>query len=151
MLNQKNGEVPYVIEPSAGVDRGVLAILNEAYKEENLENDKNRVVLALKPHLSPIKAAVIPIKKNDSTIVSFSKEIKNNLQKLGLGRIVLENTGNIGKSYRKHDEIGTPVCITIDFDTLEDETVTIRDRDTMEQKRVKIESLGELIINLLQQ
>ena len=141
----------YVIEPSAGVDRGVLAILNEAYKEENLENDKNRVVLALKPHLSPIKAAVIPIKKNDSTIVSFSKEIKSNLQKLGLGRVVLENTGNIGKSYRKHDEIGTPVCITIDFDTLEDDTVTIRDRDTMEQKRVKVDSLDELLINLLQQ
>ena len=150
-IESKEWEVPYVIEPSAGVDRGVLAILNEAYKEENLENDKNRVVLALKPHLSPIKAAVIPIKKNDSTIVSFSKEIKNNLQKLGLGRVVLENTGNIGKSYRKHDEIGTPVCITIDFDTLEDDTVTIRDRDTMEQKRVKVESLDELLINLLQQ
>ena len=150
-VESKESEVPYVIEPSAGVDRGVLAILNEAYKEENLENDKNRVVLALKPHLSPIKAAVIPIKKNDSTIVSFSKEIKNNLQKLGLGRVVLENTGNIGKSYRKHDEIGTPVCITIDFDTLEDDTVTIRDRDTMEQKRVKVESLDELLINLLQQ
>ena len=150
-VESKEWEVPYVIEPSAGVDRGVLAILNEAYKEENLENDKNRVGLALKPHLSPIKAAVIPIKKNDSTIVSFSKEIKNNLQKLGLGRVVLENTGNIGKSYRKHDEIGTPVCITIDFDTLEDDTVTIRDRDTMEQKRVKVESLDELLINLLQQ
>ena len=150
-VESKEWEVPYVIEPSAGVDRGVLAILNEAYKEENLENDKNRVVLALKPHLSPIKAAVIPIKKNDSTIVSFSKEIKNNLQKLGLGRVVLENTGNIGKSYRKHDEIGTPVCITIDFDTLEDDTVTIRDRDTMEQKRVKVESLNEILINLLQQ
>ena len=150
-VKSKEWEVPYVIEPSAGVDRGVLAILNEAYKEENLENDKNRVVLALKPHLSPIKAAVIPIKKNDSTIVSFSKEIKNNLQKLGLGRVVLENTGNIGKSYRKHDEIGTPVCITIDFDTLEDDTVTIRDRDTMEQKRVKVESLNEILINLLQQ
>jgi glycyl-tRNA synthetase len=150
-LESKEWEVPYVIEPSAGVDRGVLAILNEAYKEENLENDKNRVVLALKPHLSPIKAAVIPIKKNDSTIVAFSKEIKNKLQKLGLGRVVLENTGNIGKSYRKHDEIGTPICITIDFDTLEDDTVTIRNRDTMDQKRVKVESLGELLTNLLQQ
>ena len=79
--------MPYVIEPSAGVDRGVLAILNESYKEETLENGKNRVVLALKPHLSPIKAAVIPIKKNDSTIVDFSKQIKDNLQKLGLGRL----------------------------------------------------------------
>jgi glycyl-tRNA synthetase len=134
---------------SAGVDRGVLAILNESYKEETLENGKNRVVLALKPHLSPIKAAVIPIKKNDSTIVDFSKKIKDNLQKLGLGRVVLENTGNIGKSYRKHDEIGTPICITIDFETLEDSTVTVRDRDTMEQKRVKVETLDNLMRNLL--
>ena len=148
-IDSKKWEVPYVIEPSAGVDRGVLAILNESYKDEILQNGKNRVVLALKPHLSPIKAAVIPIKKNDSTIVEFSQKIKNDLQKLGLGRIVLENTGNIGKSYRKHDEIGTPICITIDFDTLEDRTVTVRDRDTMEQKRVKIDSLDGLIKNLL--
>ena len=141
--------MPYVIEPSAGVDRGVLAILNESYKEETLENGKKRVVLTLKPHLSPIKAAVIPIKKNDSTIVDFSKEVKDNLQKIGLGRVVLENTGNIGKSYRKHDEIGTPICITIDFDTLDDNTVTVRDRDTMEQKRVKVESLDDLLKTLL--
>ena len=147
-LMPNSGSIQFVYE---GVPvRNVYETL-DYIKEENLENDKNRVVLALKPHLSPIKAAVIPIKKNDSTIVSFSKEIKNNLQKLGLGRVVLENTGNIGKSYRKHDEIGTPVCITIDFDTLEDETVTIRDRDTMEQKRVKVESLNEIFINLLQQ
>ena len=148
-IESKEWEVPYVIEPSAGVDRGVLAILNESYKEETLENGKSRVVLALKPHLAPIKAAVIPIKKNDSTIVDFSKKIKDSLQKIGLGRVVLENTGNIGKSYRKHDEIGTPICITIDFDTLEDSTVTVRDRDTMEQKRVKIESLEDLLKSLI--
>jgi glycyl-tRNA synthetase len=106
-------------------------------------------VLALKPHLSPIKAAIIPIKKNDSTIVDFSKQVKDKLQKLSLGRVVLENTGNIGKSYRKHDEIGTPICITIDYDTLEDDTVTVRDRDTMVQKRVKVESLEDLLKNLL--
>ena len=150
-IESKKWEVPYVIEPSAGVDRGVLAILNESYQEENLENGKKRVVLTLMPHLSPIKAAIIPIKKNNSTIVDFSKEIKNNLQKLGLGRVVLENTGNIGKSYRKHDEIGTPICITIDFDSLEDNTVTVRDRDTMEQKRVKIDDLDDLLLNLLKQ
>lgn len=108
-------------------------------------------MLALKPHLSPVKAAVIPIKKNDSTIVEFSKKIKNNLQKLSLGRIVFENTGNIGKSYRKHDEIGTPICITIDFDTLEDNTVTIRNRDSMEQKRVGVDDLEHLLVNLLKQ
>jgi len=150
-IESKKWEIPYVIEPSAGVDRGVLAILNEAYNEENLENGKSRVVLALKPHLSPVKAAVIPIKKNDSTIVEFSKKIKNNLQKLSLGRIVFENTGNIGKSYRKHDEIGTPICITIDFDTLEDNTVTIRNRDSMEQKRVGVDDLEHLLVNLLKQ
>jgi len=148
-IDSKEWEVPYVIEPSAGVERGVLAILNESYKEETLENGKNRVVLALKPHLAPIKAAVIPIKKNDSTIVDFSKKIKDSLQKLGLGRVVLENTGNIGKSYRKHDEVGTPFCITIDFDTLEDNTVTVRDRDTMEQKRVKVENLDDILKSLL--
>ena len=150
-IESKKWQIPYVIEPSAGVDRGVLAILNEAYKEENLENGKKRVVLTLMPHLSPIKAAVIPIKKNEETIVEFSKKIKDNLQKLGLGRIVFENTGNIGKSYRKHDEIGTPICITIDFDTLEDNTVTVRDRDSMEQKRFGVGDLEHLLINLLKQ
>ena len=150
-IDSKKWEIPYVIEPSAGVDRGILAILNEAYTEESLDNGKNRVVLKLKPHLSPIKVAVIPIKKNDPTIVEFSKEIKTNLQRLGFGRIIFENTGNIGKSYRKHDEIGTPICITIDFDTLEDRTVTVRDRDSMDQKRVKVDDLENLLINLLKQ
>ena len=148
-LESKKWEIPYVIEPSAGVDRGVLAILNESFREETLENDKKRVVLAIKPHLAPIKAAVIPIKKNDSTIVDISKEVKNNLQKLGLGRVIFENTGNIGKSYRKHDEIGTPVCITIDYDTLDNETVTVRNRDTMAQERVHIQELEGLLKNLL--
>ena len=116
-----------------------------------MENGKKRVVLAIKPHLAPIKAAVIPIKKNDSTIVDFSKDVKDGLQKLGLGRIVLENTGNIGKSYRKHDEIGTPVCITIDFDTLNDRTVTVRNRDTMKQQRVDVQDLKDLLKDLLLQ
>ena len=136
-LKDENNEwaVPFVIEPSAGVDRAVLAILNEAYCVEKLD-DKERVVLKLKPHLSPIKAAVIPLKKNDENIVTKSKEIKNKLQKLGLGRVLFENSGNIGKNYRRHDEVGTPICITIDFETLEEHTVTVRDRDTMKQKRI---------------
>ena len=133
--------VPFVIEPSAGVERGVLAILNEAYKVEKLEDGKERIVLALKPHLSPIKAAVIPLKKNNEDLVSLAKNVKDELQSLGKGRVLLENTGNIGKSYRKHDEIGTPMCITIDFDSLDNNTVTIRDRDTMEQKTIKIQEL----------
>ena len=139
--------VPFVIEPSAGVERGVLAILNEAYKVEKLEDGKERIVLALKPHLSPIKAAVIPLKKNNDDLVSLAKNIKDELQSLGRGRVLLENTGNIGKSYRKHDEVGTPMCITIDFDSLEDNTVTIRDRDSMDQKTIKIQELTSYFSN----
>ena len=141
-LKDENNEwvVPFVIEPSAGVDRAVLAILNEAYNIEEVDG-KERVVLKLKPHLSPIKAAVIPLKKNDENIVAKAKEIKTKLQKLGLGRVLFENSGNIGKNYRRHDEVGTPVCITIDFETLEENTVTIRDRDTMKQKRISEKDL----------
>jgi len=139
--------VPFVIEPSAGVERGVLAILNEAYKVEKLEDGKERIVLALKAHLSPIKAAVIPLKKNNEDLVSLAKNVKDELQSLGKGRVLLENTGNIGKSYRKHDEIGTPMCITIDFDSLDNNTVTIRDRDTMEQKTVQIQELTTYFSN----
>jgi glycyl-tRNA synthetase len=142
-----NWMVPFVIEPSAGVDRAILAILNEAYHLEKID-EKERVVLKLKPHLSPIKAAVIPLKKNDEKIVVKAKEIKNKLQSLGLGRVLFENSGNIGKNYRRHDEIGTPICITIDFETLEEETVTIRDRDTMSQKRVSITDVEEVFKNL---
>ena len=139
--------VPFVIEPSAGVERGVLAVLNEAYKVEKLEEGKERIVLALKPHLSPIKAAVIPLKKNNDDLVSLAKNVKDELQSLGKGRVLLENTGNIGKSYRKHDEVGTPMCITIDFDSLENNTVTIRDRDSMEQKTIQIQELTTYFSN----
>ncbi len=137
--------VPYVIEPSAGVERGVLAILNESYYEEDLDNGKKRIVLKIKPHLSPIKVAVIPLKKNNEEIVKLAKHVKETIQSLNLGRVIFENTGNIGKSYRKHDEIGTPLCITIDFDSLDKNTVTIRDRDSMDQKIVKIEELNTII------
>lgn len=142
----KKWVVPYVIEPSAGVDRGVLAIMNEAFNIEDLGDGKERLVLKLKPHLSPIKAAVIPLKKNNEDIVKKSTDLKRNLQKLNLGRVVLENTGNIGKGYRRHDEIGTPLCITIDFESLEDNTATVRDRDTMDQKRIAINDLPEYLI-----
>ena len=150
-IQDSSGEwvVPYVIEPSAGVERGFLAILNEAYLLEELKDGKTRVVLKLKPHLSPVKAAVIPLKKNSSELVDSAKQIKKDLQKLGLGRVILENTGNIGKSYRKHDEIGTPVCITVDFETLNDKTVTIRDRDSMDQKRISIDDLSSYLTKLI--
>ena len=139
----KTWSVPYVIEPSAGVERGFLAILNEAYREEVLENGTKRVVLGLKPHLSPIKAAVVPLKKNNPELVELAKKLKKTLQNEKLGRVILENTVNIGKSYRKHDEIGTPICITVDFDSLENQTVTVRNRDTMNQETISIDSLTE--------
>ena len=149
-VQEENGEwfVPYVIEPSAGVERAFLAIINEAYHVEDLDDGKSRIVLKLKPHLAPIKAAVIPLKKNNEEIVNLAKLIKENMQKLGRGRIILENTGNIGKSYRKHDEIGTPLCITVDFESLDDKSVTVRDRDTMKQTRVKFEKLNDFLLNI---
>ena len=148
-IDTKKWVVPYVIEPSAGVDRGFLAIMNEAYNVEELGEGKERVVLKLKPHLSPIKAAVIPLKKNNDELVNRASDLKKRLQSLNIGRIVLENTGNIGKGYRRHDEIGTPLCITIDFESLEDNTATVRDRDTMQQERVNIDALPEYLIKCI--
>ena len=140
-LETKEWFLPFVIEPSAGVDRGFLAILNEAYEEQDLEDGKTRIVLHLKPHLSPIKAAVIPLKRNDSNIVEKAVDLKNKLQRTISGKVLLENTGNIGKNYRKHDEIGTPACITVDFQSLDDNTFTVRDRDSMQQERVSLEEI----------
>ena len=142
-IENKKLVVPYVIEPSAGVDRGVLALLNEAFKVEKLGDGKERIVLSFKPHLAPIKAAVIPLKKNNEDLVNKATSLKNILQGLRLGRVVVENTGNIGKNYRKHDEIGTPICITIDFDTLEKDIVTIRDRDTMKQEKLELSQVAD--------
>lgn len=135
--------IPFVIEPSMGVDRGVLAILTEAYTEEDLGDGNSRIVLKLKKQLAPIKVAIIPLKKNSEAIMEKCHELKNKLMKLGIGRVALENTGNIGKAYRRHDEIGTPLCLTVDFETLENspESVTVRDRDTMKQIRVNTSDL----------
>jgi len=139
-----NWFVPFVIEPSAGVDRGILAVLNDAYFVENVDG-KERVVLKLKPHLAPIKAAVMPLKKNDEKIVALAKKVKDDLQKLGLGRVLFENSGNIGKNYRRHDEVGTPICITVDFESLDNQTVTVRDRDSMKQERVSLDTLSDIL------
>ncbi|MCZ6710964.1 MAG: glycine--tRNA ligase [Gammaproteobacteria bacterium] len=138
--------VPYVIEPAAGVDRGVLAILNEAYRVEELDNGSERTVLGFKPHLAPIKVAVLPLKRNNADIVAKAKGIKHDLQALGIGRMLYEDTGNIGKGYRRHDEVGTPICITVDFQTIEDDdTVTVRDRDTMQQQRLAVAELSSFV------
>jgi glycyl-tRNA synthetase len=149
LLDPKNNEwfVPYVIEPSAGVDRGVLALLSEAYTEEALESGGTRLLLKLPKHLAPVKVAVLPLAKNNARLVALANDIALRLRKLNLGLIVLENKGNIGKGYRRHDEIGTPFCVTVDFDTLgEDDaklkdTVTLRDRDTLAQTRLSIDEM----------
>ena len=142
--------MPYVIEPSAGVDRGVLAVLNEAYNVEKLDNGTERTVLSLPAHLAPIKVAVLPLKRNHDVIMAKAREIKRSLQRLGVGRVLFEDTGNIGKGYRRHDEVGTPLCVTIDFQTIEDDdTVTIRDRDSMSQQRIHVDALADYVIDYL--
>lgn len=144
--------VPYVVEPAAGVDRGCLAALCEAYDEELLDNGETRIVLRLKPALAPIKVAVLPLKKNADEIVEVGKKIKNMLQSTGEMRAVYDDTAGIGKLYRRQDEIGTPFCVTVDFDTIgrsDDtslkDTVTVRYRDTMLQERIAIADLTQYI------
>lgn len=133
--------VPYVIEPSAGVDRGVLAVLCSAYDEQQLDKGDIRTVLHLKPALAPIKVAVLPLKKNHDEIVTFARRIKADLQATGEMRTVYDDTAAIGKLYRRQDEVGTPFCVTVDFQSLEDRTVTVRDRDTMDQVRIAVPDL----------
>ena len=136
-FDQQSGErfIPYVIEASVGLDRTVLALLTEAYDEEEVEGD-TRVVLRFEPHIAPVQMAVLPLMKKKG-LDDKAKEVFEMLIEKGI-RAEYDETGSIGKRYRRQDEIGTPQCITIDFDTLEDDTVTIRDRDTLEQARVKI-------------
>lgn len=133
--------VPYCVEPSLGADRVVLAFLCNAYDEETLENGDVRNVLHLHPALAPYKAAVLPLQKNK--LGDKAREVYELLAKHFM--VDFDDSGAIGKRYRRQDEIGTPLCITIDFDTLEDETVTVRDRDTMDQVRMPIAELADYI------
>ena len=133
-LETKEKFYPHVIEPSFGVDRSVLAVLLDAYTEED-----DRVVLKLKPKLAPYKVAVFPLLKNKPELVKKAREVYNILKKEF--NVAFDDRGNIGKRYYSQDEIGTPFCVTIDFDTLEKDDVTIRDRDTMKQERIKISGL----------
>jgi glycyl-tRNA synthetase len=129
--------IPYCVEPSLGADRVALAFLCDAYDEETLENGDVRNVLHLHPALAPYKAAVLPLQKNK--LGDKAREVYEHLAKHFM--VDFDDSGAIGKRYRRQDEIGTPLCITIDFDTLEDETVTVRDRDTMAQVRMPIAEL----------
>jgi glycyl-tRNA synthetase len=130
--------VPHVIETSAGVGRTFLAVLTEAYREEEIEGEV-RTVLSLAPRLAPIKIAVFPLLKNKSELVAKARQIFDEL-KLDW-RCEFDDNGNIGKRYRRQDEIGTPFCVTIDFDSLANDDVTVRQRDDMKQSRIKISEL----------
>ncbi len=132
--------IPHIVETSAGVGRIFLAVLTESYAEEEVDGE-TRVVLKLNKDLAPIKIAVFPLLKNKPELVKKAKEIYDNLKKEY--RCEFDDNGNIGKRYRRQDEIGTPYCVTIDFDSLEKNDVTVRDRDTMKQERVNVEELAE--------
>lgn len=132
--------VPHVIEPSFGVERALMAVLSGAYREDE-QNGEKRVYLALPEHLAPVKFAVSPLLKNKPELVEKAREVYAALAKANPGRVMWDDNGNIGKRYRRQDEIGTPHCVVIDFQTLEDGTVTVRERDTTEQWRVKVEEL----------
>jgi glycyl-tRNA synthetase len=138
--------IPFVVEPSAGLERGILALIVEAYTKEKV-GEEERIVLKFKKHIAPVKVAIVPLAKNNEKIVAKCQEIKARLQKLAFGKIKYEDTGNVGKAYRRNDEIGTPLCITVDFETFENnpESVTVRDRDTMKQVRIAVEKIEDYI------
>ncbi|HTH93389.1 MAG TPA: glycine--tRNA ligase [Candidatus Paceibacterota bacterium] len=140
--------VPHCIEPTFGVDRTILAVLSSAYHEEG-EGDDKRVVLKLKPSIAPYKLCVSPLLKNKPDLVEKARTLYSDLKKV-FGNVTWDDNGNIGKRYRRQDEIGTPYCITVDFDTLEDDTVTVRDRDTATQDRVAIADLENFLKEKLQ-
>ena len=158
--------IPHVVEPSAGVDRIALALLCSAYREEWVPGEKisgdvipviegkdpptgyeTRIVLRFHKRIAPVKIAVFPLLKNKPKLVNKSREIFNEIK--AYWPSFWDATGAIGRRYRRQDEIGTPFCITVDFQTLEDNTVTIRDRDTMKQERIDSRKITEIIHNLL--
>ena len=142
----KDRYIPFVIEPSGGVDRSMLAFLTDAYKEEEVRGEK-RVLLALNKKLAPIKVAILPLLRNRADIVKLAKDILQDLKgspSIG-GKVMYDDTASIGRLYRRQDEVGTPFCITVDVDSLSDKKVTIRDRDTMKQDRVGVDKVGEYL------
>ena len=143
----KEQYIPHIIESSVGVGRTFLALITDAYTEEDIDGE-TRIVLKFKKNVAPIKVAVFPLLKNKPELVDKAKEIFNSLKSEFMCEF--DDNGNIGKRYRRQDEIGTPYCITVDFDTIEkDNTVTVRDRDTMKQERIRIEELREFLAEKL--
>lgn len=142
IVDPQTGEkvLPHVIEPAVGINRLMLMVLADAFVEE-----ENRTLLKLSPRLAPVKAAVFPLLANKPELIELAQKVYNELQNNVPGKIAWDDRGNIGKRYLSQDEVGTPFCITIDFQSLEDKTVTVRDRDTAQQERVAIEKLSEYI------
>ncbi len=132
--------VPHVIEPSFGVERALMAVLTNAYREDE-QNGEKRIYLALPEHLAPVRYAVSPLLKNKPELVQVAREVYLKLSKKHPGRVMWDDNGNIGKRYRRQDEIGTPECVVIDFATLEDNTVTVRNRNSTQQERISISDL----------
>jgi len=139
--------IPHCIEPSFGLTRTLLAVLAEAYTEETIKGEdgkeETRTVMKFKKNLAPIKVAVFPLLRNKPELVEKAKQVFDNLKTKFMCEF--DDNGNIGKRYRRQDEIGTPYCVTVDFDTFNDNSVTVRDRDTMKQERVKIEELKKYL------
>ncbi len=138
---------PYVIEPAIGVNRTLLAVMMDAYTEKTNDKGETRVILKLTPGLAPIKVAVLPLAKNKPEIVEMAKRLKKDLQPSM--RTVYDDTGGIGKLYARQDEVGTPFCVTVDHESLEDNAVTVRDRNTWEQERVSVDSLSNYLASRL--
>ncbi len=145
-IDEEIGEkmIPHVIEPSFGIGRMLLALLVSAYTEDE-KNGEVRAFLKFKPSMAPVICAVSPLLKNKPELVEYANEKVFAPLKAEFGRVIWDDNGNIGKRYRRQDEIGTPFCIVVDFDTLNDDTVTVRDRDTGEQERIKVENLKNYI------
>ena len=135
--------IPHVIEPTWGLDRTVLAILDHAYREDEM-NGEARIFLKIQPNIAPVKTAVFPLLKNRPELVAKAREIYEGLKK-EIGIVVFDDNGNIGKRYRRQDEIGTPYTVTVDFDTLTDDSLTVRDRDTGKQERVSVKELPRIM------
>jgi glycyl-tRNA synthetase len=148
IFDEASGEhvVPYVIEPAMGVDRAVLTVLLDAYEEEQLAKEK-RVVLHMRPHLAPVKAAVLPLLRNRPELVERARALTADLKRRMAA--TYDDTASIGKLYRRQDEIGTPFCVTVDVDSLEDGAATIRERDSMTQERVALGQIPDRLASLL--
>ena len=155
-FDDKSGQhvIPYVIEPSLGVDRAVMTLLVDAYTEEETESTAGkkdtRVLLKLHPSVAPVKVAILPLSRNEK-LAPLARNVYDTIRKSNLidGHIQFDDAQSIGRRYRRQDEIGTPMCVTVDFDSLEDDRVTIRDRDSMDQSRVPLVSLEKELSNKL--